>query len=545
MSTDQGAPLDFTEWPGDVAALYRDRGYWAGETFAGLLRRQAHTFGDKTAVLDDRRSLSYRELDRESDRLARGLLSIGIGRGDRVIMQLPNRIEFIELWFALQKVGAAPIHGQPAYRRSEIGHLATIAAPAAYVIPDVHAQFDHRELAASVVEEYPGIAHVIVVGGRGDRTAFSELESLRVDGPSDPVDHAVAPEDVAVLLLSGGTTGAPKLIPRTHDDYGYNSRMSGLRAGMGDDTVYLGVLPIAFNFTFNCPGVLGALTSGGTVVLAADADPEYCFGLVETYGVTHTSITPQLAPPWIEEAEFTTRDISSLAVIQIGGTRLADDVARGVESGLGCTLQQSLGMAEGLHCMTALSDPEDIRCTTQGFPVSPADEIRVVDPDGNDVEPGEAGELIVRGPYTLRGYFRAPEHNSTSFTPDGYYRTGDQVRLLATGHVVVVGRIKDQIGRGGEKIAALEVEEHLLAHPAITAAALVAEPDDDLGERAAAYLVASDSAPPTRRDLIEFLTDRGVAAYKFPDRVEYIDDMPLTALGKTDKKRLHKVSDVV
>ena len=529
---------DVVTWPAEDAARYRARGYWGEETFAGFLADRTARFGDRTAVVDDRVRLTYAELDSLTDRVAGGLRALGIGTGDRVLVQLPNRAEFLVAWFALQKLGAVPVHTQPGHRSSEITHLSRLSEAVAYLIPDVHNRFDHRELAAAVRAEVPTLKHVLVVGDPGEHSEFTAFADL---ASAQPLERRTtpSPQDVALLLLSGGTTGLPKLIPRTHADYLYNGRAAGEVCGHIGETVYLAALPVAFNYTMNCPGVLGALAVGGTAVLASNPDPSYCFDLVERERVTISAINPQLAPLWLAEREVTTADLSSLRVLQIGSARLSDDVARKVISDFpGTTLQQVFGMAEGLLCLTRIDDEPEIIATTQGRPISPADEVRVTDDDDRDVPDGEVGELLTRGPYTLRGYYRAPEHNARTFTEDGFYRTGDRVRRLRSGHLVVVGRSKDQINRGGEKIPATEVENHLQAHPGIESIALLPAPDEELGERSVAFVVPTGEKTPTRRELAAFLTERGVAAYKAPDEVRTLETMPLTPVGKMDKKVL-------
>lgn len=531
---------DMVHWPKEEAEKYRAAGYWRGETFADFLAARVHEHGERLAVVDDRVRLSYAELDARAAHVAHGLRRLGVGHRDRVLVQMPNRAEFLVLWFALMKLGAVPVHAQPGHRRSEMTHLARLSGAVAYVIPDTHARFDHRELAAQVQSASPELKHVIVVGDPGAGTGFTAFTDLTAGPP--PATGTECPaqsSDMALLLLSGGTTGLPKLIPRTHDDYLYNSRTAAEACGMDENTVYLAALPVAFNYTMNCPGVLGALGAGGTVVLAADPDPAYCFGLIEREGVTVTSINPQLSPFWLEEAAATTADISSLRVLQVGSARLSDDLARQMIAGFGCTIQQIFGMAEGLICVTRITDSPELISTTQGRPISPADELRVTDDQDREVPDGQVGELLTRGPYTLRGYYRAAQHNAANFTEDGFYRTGDLVRRLPSGHVVVVGRSKDQINRGGEKIPATEVEGHLAAHPAVRSAALLPAPDPFLGERSVAFIVpATPDAAPRRRDLAAFLTDRGVAAFKIPDEVRTVDAMPLTPVGKIDKKVL-------
>ncbi|MFH0245589.1 (2,3-dihydroxybenzoyl)adenylate synthase [Streptomyces sp. HK10] len=530
---------DVIPWPDADAERYRAAGYWRGETFAQFLAARVQAHGDRPAVVDDRTRLSYAELDDRADRVAHGLRRLGIGAGDRVLVQLPNRAEFLLLWFALMKIDAVPVHTQPGHRSSEITHLAQLSDAVAYVIPDMHAQFDHRRLAEAVRSASPALKHVVVVGDPGAGTGFTSFADLLATEPAgEAVESAARGGDMALLLLSGGTTGLPKLIPRTHDDYLYNSRTAGEVCGLDRNTVYLAALPVAFNYTMNCPGVLGTLAVGGTVVLASNPDPGYCFDLIERERVTIAAINPQLAPVWLDEAQQSDADLSSLRVLQIGSARLADEMARQMIAGFGCTIQQVFGMAEGLLCLTRLSDPPDVVSTTQGRPISPADEVRVVGPDDREVPEGEVGELLTRGPYTLRGYYRAAEHNAKSFTRDGFYRTGDLVRRLPSGHLIVVGRSKDQINRGGEKIPATEVEGHLLAHPAIRSVALLPAPDPDLGERSVAFVVPAGGQAPGRQDLAAFLAERGVAAYKAPDEVRVLDAMPLTPVGKMDKKVL-------
>lgn len=530
---------DVVPWPDSDVERYRAAGYWRSESFARFLGVRAQAHGDRIAVVDDRTRLSYAELDEKTERVAHGLRRLGVSAGDRVLVQLPNRAEFLLLWFALMKLDAVPVHTQPGHRSSEITHLARLSDAVAYVIPDVHAGFDHRDLARSVAAASPSLKHVVVVGSPGEEDGFTSFDDLLATEPAGGLPRSRARgTDMALLLLSGGTTGLPKLIPRTHDDYLYNGRAAGEVCALTSDTVYLAALPVAFNYTMNCPGVLGALGVGGSVVLASNPDPGYCFELIEREGVTIAAVNPQMATVWLDEARQPGWDLSTLRVLQVGSARLSDDVAREMIEVFDCTIQQVFGMAEGLLCLTRLDDDPEIISTTQGRPISPADEVRVAGADDREVPEGEVGELLTRGPYTLRGYYRAAEHNARSFTADGFYRTGDLVRRLPSGHVIVVGRSKDQINRAGEKIPATEVENHLLAHPAVHSVALLAAPDPDLGERSVAFVVPETGRAPDRRELADFLAERGVAAYKSPDEVRSVESMPLTPVGKIDKKAL-------
>ncbi|GAA0623222.1 (2,3-dihydroxybenzoyl)adenylate synthase [Kutzneria viridogrisea] len=516
----------FVSWPAELAERYRHEGYWRGEVLGDIPRRTARGHGDRTALVDERRSWTYAELDDEADRMAAGLRQLGIQAGDRIVVQLPNVGEFVVLCLAAYRAGVIPVLALPGHRRSEIAYLCELSGAVGYVIPSRHGGFDFLGLAREVVAEVPRVRHVLVLGDSGEFTALAS-----VTAEPEPLP-APDPAGVAMLLLSGGTTGLPKLIPRTHDDYAYNVRASAELCAVDENTSYLVVLPVSHNFAWGCPGVLGVLRSGGKVVLAGNGSPAEVFPLVQREQVSMVALVPPLLALWSDARYRFDADLSSLRLLQVGGSKLAEPQAREALGTFGCTLQQVFGMAEGLLNFTHLDDPEDVVVTTQGRPLSPADEVLVADQDRSG-----RGELLTRGPYTLRGYYRAAEHNRFAFTPEGYYRTGDLVRLTAEGNLVVEGRIKDQINRGGEKIAAAEIEGHLAEHPSIQEAAVVGAADPVLGETICAFVRVSGPAP-SLAEIRRFVQARGVAAYKAPDSVEVVDSWPLTSVGKIDKKAL-------
>jgi len=522
-------------WPQLFAEQYQNDGCWLGETFGGLLRQRATTYGERIAIISGDRRISYAELDARVDRLVQGFHDLGIQAHDRVIVQLPNFPVFLEVCFALFRLGALPVFALPLHRKSEITYISEFSEAVAYIIADVDSGFDYRELALQAKANVPTLQHVIVAGDPGPFTSLSDLYTEPVSQLQEP-----SPSDVAFLQLSGGTTGLPKLIPRTHDDYMYSLRMSAEICLLDENTVYLAVLPIAHNYPLSSPGVLGTLYAGGRVVLARSASPDEVFPLISNEQVTITAVVPPIALIWLDAAVSRCPDLSSLQVLQVGGAKLSAEVARRVRSTLGCTLQQVFGMAEGLVNYTRLDDPEDIIVNTQGRPMSPYDEIRIVDDEDNDVELGVVGHLLTRGPYTIRGYYKAEEHNAKSFTTDGFYRTGDLASLNSSGYLVVEGRDKDQINRGGDKVAAEELENHILAHPGVHDVAVVAMPDEFLGERTCAFIIPHESSL-TFAEVRVFLRERGLASYKIPDRVEFIDTFPKTKVGKVSKKTLREL----
>ncbi|WP_405498808.1 (2,3-dihydroxybenzoyl)adenylate synthase [Nocardia sp. NBC_00511] len=540
----------FVPFPADLAQRYRQAGYWTGRPLGELLRAAARATPTAPALHPDPAAarpawlgsgesasgasgpaITYAELDAAADRMAHGLLSLGIRTGDRVVVQLRNTPVFVPVLFGLLRAGIIPVLTLPAHRRAEIEHLARLSGAVAYLVSERDGEFDYRALADEVAAAVPTLRHVLVHGDPGHHTA---LDSVPAEGDSLPEIDA---SDIALMLVSGGTTGLPKLIARTHDDYTYNATASAEVCELGPQDVYLATLPVAHNFPLACPGILGTVATGGSMVFVTDPSPESVFATIERYGVTVTAVVPPLAQLWCAAVEWEEADLSSLRLLQVGGAKLAEVNAREVGPALNVRVQQVFGMAEGLLNYTRAEDSDDLVCTTQGRPLSPADEVRVVDEHGRDVAPGEEGELLTRGPYTLRGYYRAPEHNSRAFTPDGFYRSGDLVRQLPSGHLIVSGRIKDVINRGGENISCDELEEHLLAHPVVRHAAAVGLPDPALGEKVCVVLV-TDGEAPTLAELKSFLTARGLATYKLPDVLRRTDILPVTAVGKIDKKAL-------
>jgi yersiniabactin salicyl-AMP ligase len=520
------------EWFDNVEKSLEKNALWAPLTLGDQLKLWAAKYNDRAALIEDDIRLSYSELDRKADELASGLLKLGIRKGKNVVVQLPNRISFIITCFALFRIGAQPVLALPAQRETELDGIFSLAKPVAYIVPDTFLGFDYKEMAERLLEKHPCVKFIITDGTseNGRRLADIAMPPVTMASPS--------PTDTALLLLSGGTTGTPKLIPRTHMDYAYNAKACAMRCRLTPESVYLAVLPVSHNFPLCCPGILGTLSAGGKVVLCRTTSCDEAFPLIEKERVTITALVPALVKLWLEELEWNTGiDISSLEVLQVGGSMLDENLAKRIMPAMQCKLQQIYGMAEGLICCTSLHDPEHIILTCQGRPISPEDEIRIVDEKGNEVPTGEFGELLVRGPYTIRGYYRMPDRGFRDFTPDGFFRSGDRARITPEGNIHIGGRVKEQINRAGEKITPAEIESYLCSHPEIDDAILIGIPDENLGERSCACLI-TDNRGITLTDIHRFLTDRGVARYKLPDQIEHVDFWPLTNIGKVDKSKL-------
>ncbi|TDK97493.1 (2,3-dihydroxybenzoyl)adenylate synthase [Mycobacterium paragordonae] len=532
MSRDSGSLDGFVAFPSDRAAAYRAAGYWSGRSLGAVLRDAASSWPDRPAVIDAADSFTYAELDRLADEAAAGFAALPIRPGDRVLLQLPNSCRFAVALFGLLRAGAIPVMCLPGHRLAELTHFAQISDAVGAVITDTAGGFDYRQLAAALQAAWPFLRHVVVDGDPGPFLPWSVL-SGRADVTPPVVDTA----SPALLLVSGGTTGLPKLIPRTHDDYVYNATASARLCAMTSADIYLAALPAAHNFPLACPGILGAMTVGATVIFGDDPSPEAAFAVIERHGVTVTALVPALAKLWAQACDWEPVTPKSLRLLQIGGSKLEPEDANQVREALCQGLQQVFGMAEGLLNFTRLDDPPEILEHTQGRPLSPADEVRVVDGAGREVRPGGEGELLVRGPYTINGYFRAERDNERSFDPDGFYRSGDLVRRREDGYLVVTGRIKDVICRCGETIGAQDIEEQLLTHPDVWSVAAVPLPDPDLGERICAAVVFSGKSA-TLAELNGHLERRGMASHARLDQVVAFPALPTTAIGKIDKKAI-------
>lgn len=528
-----------TPWPDDVAARYVAKGYWEGRSLATYLRAAADATPDEVCLVDGDLRLTYRELMARADGAATRMRELGLQPDDRVVLQLPNCWEFVVAMVACLRLGIIPVMALQAHRKQEIAAVAQHAEATAIITAGTVKGFDHQALAHEVARESEVLEHVLVAG---DHLLEGSLDLRTFCLPDDDPERARTEFDeaepdatgVALFLLSGGTTGAPKLIARTHNDFAYMAKEAAKICGVGRDTVYLAVLPLGHGYPMAGPGVLGTLLSGGRVVIAGSAAVEPAFKLIEAERVTMTALVPAIAQRWLEHrAVDRSADLSSLRLVQVAGSRLADEIARRVTPVLGCMLQQCYGMGEGLLCLTRPGDPAEAVCHTQGRPVSPDDELRLVDERGEPVAEGEHGVLLTRGPYTPRGYYRAEQLNARAFS-DGWYNTGDIVRQRPDGNLVIEGRQKDVINRGGEKISAEEIEDFAYQCGARFAAA-VAAPDAELGERICLYVVGGI---PDLRSLRATMKAAGVATFKLPERLVHVDSLPLTAVGKYDKKAL-------
>ncbi len=528
-------------FPPEFAERYREKGYWRDLSLAAEFGEMFKKYAAHEAFIDGDRVLTYAGLDQVSGNLALNLMELGLKPLDRVVLQMPNVLEFPILYFALQKLGCIPIASLVTHRYSEVSQFVELSGAVACFAPDRIGDFEFAPMIERVRDEQDSLAHGIIIGDAP--AGFASLSDL-IERPAglDAGELAkveIDPADPAVFQLSGGTTGIPKLIPRIHNDYAYNSKMAASVCDFNPGDTQLCVLPIAHNLPLACPGLQGALFNGMRIVLSASPRADDVFALVEKHRISHIAVVPALLIRWVNDPAIEKYDLSSVRVIQSGGQRLQPEVRlRTKEMIPSVTVQENFGMGEGMLLFVRLDDPEDVRLETVGRTVCPDDEIRLLDEDDNEVAPGEAGEFCARGPYTLRGYFGTPEHNARAFTADGFYRSGDLMRQHPSGNYMVEGRKKDLINRGGEKISAEEIENLILAHPAVQNIACIAMPDEVLGERMCACVIPQSGASLEFDELISFLSEQEIAKHKLPERLEVMPEFPVSSFGKVSKKDL-------
>lgn len=537
----------FVPYPAEFVKRYREKGLWADKTIGEELDASVARHADRKALACNGVSVTYRELGERATRLALHFIERGLRPYDRVILQLPNEPEFAYALYGLMKIGVIPIMSLPAHRDAEIGFFAQFTKARGHLMPSRFKDFSHQAMSREVRKKCPAMEFQFVSGGPVEE-GFISLAALL----DDPIEQRVSPHTLAayrpdplepaLFQLSGGTTGVPKIIPRTHNDYSLNFKEVAKICGVTEDSVTGIAIPVNHNFALSCPGLFGTLYAGAKAVLIPFPRTETVLEAIQKERVTLMPTPPALLIRWMEFPDLAKYDLSSLRHVIAGGARLNAEVAKKIKPVLGCDYFQNLGMAEGMGFWTKIGESEELLLNTQGAPMFDEDEVRVVDEAEKDVPYGNPGELLVRGPITIRGYYNSPEYNQKAFTADGFYRTGDVVRMYKGRYLSVEGRIKDTINRGAEKISAEEVENHILAHPKVENCAFVSMPDRVLGEKGCAFVLTKGGQDLTLEDLSRFLKDeRNISVFKLPERLELVTSFPMTNVGKIDKKELRRI----
>jgi len=527
--------------PADAIEKHRAAGAWIWTTAGEALRDAALRAPTRPFIVADDGVLSFSDVDRQSESIAACLLEAGLNPGDRAIFQVGTVKELVSALFGCAKAGIIPVCTLPQYREIEIGQIATLSGARGYFVQvDFSQSFDLAAFARRMMAEHATLNVLVTLRGPHKNGELS-LTEMAARYPLDAArartrDADPLPGDVAFFQLSGGSTGVPKIIPRMHAEYLGSAAAWNARQRLDETDISLWALPLIHNAGMLVM-LMPSLLNRRTLVIQSRFDIDAFLGAIERHRITYTGSIGPIAPRIIDHPEIDRYDLSSLRLL------FTLSRADGVEEKIGISAQQMYGITEGLLMASFLDDAEDVRHRTMGSPVGIGDEVRLLEPGlETEVAVGRTGELAFRSPHMLCGYFNAPQATRESFTRDGFFRTGDLVKRVDIGgqpRFVFEGRLKDNINRGGEKFGAEEVEALVGQHPAVGDVRIVAMPDPLLGERACAFIIVkSGHEAPSITALADFLTQHGLAKFKAPERIEIVDEFPVTRVGKVDKRAM-------
>lgn len=524
---------------------YVEAGILTDETLVSAFAEAVNSYPNRTALSEVDWTCSYEELDALTDRAASAFIRLGLKPLDRVLFQLPNSKELVIAFLACVKAGLIPICTLAAHRQIEIGYLGKHAAARAHIIPASDPRFDFVSFSEEMREKIPTLQFTIATKGSGSALngRALALEDLIAREDVAEAKRRVAaiehdPFQVAIFQLSGGTTDVPKIIPRFHNEYLYTLRTVVDFHSLDETLVAYTPNPMMHNAPMAC--VWGpAIFFGGEVAIASSLDASGVGPLLQQRKPNWLIVPPVVLFRLNEDGWFGRINFS-----EAKGFSVTSGVERFRTFVGGAAAWPLFGMTEGLLAYCNSSDPIEAQHTTVGRPLSAFDEVRILEPGTErEIADGEVGELAIRGPCTIAGYYDARERNSVAFTSDGFYRSGDLIKIKVIDgrrYLVFQGRIKDVVSRGGEKINCEEVERIAVNHPSIRSIAIVAMPDRTYGERACAFVIPAPGETVTVADLGAFLGQQGLAKFKWPERIEFVPDFPVTSSGKLSKPKLRE-----
>lgn len=521
-----------------LAERFRDR------SVAQVFEAQVREGPERVFLVHGDRRLTYRQVDAQARALAAALHQLGIEKGDRIALTLPNWPEFVISAMAAARLGAAIVPLNPRYTVPELKYMLRHSEAAAVVCAERFGDVDFLELFESLLISLPDLQYLVTVGEQDlwydDRIyQFEDLVSAGASRPLPEVSVDPAEEPFAILYTSG-TMGKPKGVSLTHTNLLLPAAETADTAGLGPDDIVYGVTTVFHVFGLG-PGILGTMMAGASLVLHEQFDPREALELIERFGVTVHYGVPTVFVTELREPARETRDLSSLRLGVVAGAPISEDLVRRIRMELCPTLLIAYSLTETASTVsiTRPSDTEEKQVYTVGRPIQ-GTEVRVLDLDGTVLPEESLGEIAVRGPGVMRGYYRQPGETAQAIDPDGFFLTGDLGIVDDEGYVHIVGRRKELIIRGGFNVYPREVEDRIYAHPAIQDVAVVGLPHEVLGEVVCACIVPVEGAIVTGAEVKEWC--RGALAdYKVPDLVRFLDAFPLTGSGKVRRIELARM----
>lgn len=538
-------PVRFIE---KEAEEFRQNGYWTDEVFTDYWDQSAQKFPEKEALIDSKGNrLTWSQANRQIDHLAQALIDLGLEKDDRIAIQLPNRVEGFIARAACEKAGIVSIALMHVYRQSELTEIMGRIEASAVIIPWRYRNFDYYAMVREISPALPGLKHVIVVGDEVPEGSISFSEMVKL-----PLEEKYSKEylgsrrlkatDVGFLTSTTGTTGLPKIVEWTIAARLWSSKTHAQNWRLTDQDVVCAVAP--------WPGSPGGTPTyfvsplvGAKIALLHEYTPVGALEFFEKEKVTVPCVVPAQLAAMVQEP-LEKYDLSSLRIIRCSGGYLSPTLAEEVERKMGCPILSTYGSQDtGSISGTSIEDPPGKRRSTVGRPLI-GNELKLVDDQGRAVPRGEVGLLYFRGPQSSSGYYRDPEKTFTeAVDQEGWACPGDLAKIDDDGYIVIAGRKKDIIIRGGQNIYPGEIESLLIAHPKVSNAAVVAMPDTVMGERACAFVIpASPSNPLTFEEMVSFLKTKKLAMYKLPERLEVVDSFPLAGDSKINKVALRQAA---
>jgi non-ribosomal peptide synthetase component E (peptide arylation enzyme) len=525
-------------------ARFRQQGLWRDAVLTDFLSRHAADRPDRLAIVTDTGGrIAWRELADSVDRLAAGFIALGLKPGDFVGIQLPNSIEFVQTYLAIQRAGLRAVTMLSIYREKDVIFMLRKCGAKAYVAFARHHSWDFADMAKRIQPEVPGLVHLIISGAPAD-SALVSFQQLLHTPPLSPSAYAALrpdPDAISKVGFTSGTTGSPKGVVHTHNTDLVPPLLMQQAVGLGPDTPIWMPSPIA-HVTGLLFGPYAALLNGAKLILQDAWDPIRALELIAAERPTATvSATPFIAA-MLEVPNRADYDVSSFRYFMSGGARIPQVLVRRAKEEFGWYLLRVFGSAEApLHTANLPGDPWDKLVERDGRPFDGI-EAKIVDPEDRSVAlgPNRSGEYATRGPHVFLGYYDDPERTREARSADGWYYSNDICTIDEDGFVQYVDRIKDIVNRGGIKVSALEVENELLAHPAILQAAVVAVPDERLGEKGCAYVVLRPGVTVTLAQVTQHLESRHVTRQKWPEALRVVGALPMTATGKVRKVELRE-----
>lgn len=534
-------------YPKEIINEYTAKGWWLDLTYGDVLDRAAAHYPQKTAVIDDRMSLTYRELKERVDRLAVAFLQLGITKFDRIVFQLPNRHEFLLAFYAAQRIGAVPVITVARNGYQEISHFFKLTEAVAWIVSVRDGKHEYTSLIGQIRKEAKSLKHLLMVYDgeplpEGGLLIDHLIEGVHLD--KYPPDYLARfrpdPNDVAIILTTGGTTGLPKGVPRTHNSFLSNVRYTGLHTQPED--IRAQVTPIGHTMAHQ--GAVGAsIFYGITLVLISSPKAKSILEAIHKYRITDIGMVPTQLEDVLNDPNLDTYDLSSLKYLRTAGAALRPETADKARALLarwgGKFGGGAFGSTEGPNARERDEAPPTPMGSI-GLPGVDGDHWKVIDEDERELPSNTEGELVAKGPAVFTGYYKSEEENKIIFTHDGYYKMGDLGLMDEQGFIFITGRKKDIIQRGGEGIIPKQIEDLLDRLPVVEQSAVVAMPDPRLGEKVCAYLVLKPGYSLAFEEMVISLKTMGAGILLLPERLEIVSEFIRTSVGKIDKKALQK-----